>query len=99
MAEEPDQEGSEAGSEEVLLTPAQLIRSLEQVRSPQSCAQQKGGEGQGGTGRLWECSAAAEASLGVLKNADRAFSVSHILRVMMPGLSAPLRQFNPMFIQ
>ncbi|XP_015263662.1 PREDICTED: DNA replication complex GINS protein SLD5 [Gekko japonicus] len=31
MAEEPDQEGSEAGSEEVVLTPAQLIRSLEQA--------------------------------------------------------------------
>ncbi|XP_048369197.1 DNA replication complex GINS protein SLD5 [Sphaerodactylus townsendi] len=31
MAEEPDQEGSDAGSEEVLLTPAQLIRSLEQA--------------------------------------------------------------------
>ncbi|KAL8173985.1 UNVERIFIED_CONTAM: DNA replication complex GINS protein SLD5 [Gekko kuhli] len=31
MAEEPDREGSEAGSEEVVLTPAQLIRSLEQA--------------------------------------------------------------------
>nr|XP_056716653.1 DNA replication complex GINS protein SLD5 [Euleptes europaea] len=31
MAEEPEPEGSDAGSEEVLLTPAQLIRSLEQA--------------------------------------------------------------------